>query len=146
MSLVASTGGFTLLPTYVQSALIPSVVARPLHGEVPTIDLVMGYNKSNTSPLLKKFSIRKFRITLRFPRIVTGDFRNRSCSSSCSKKSSPNASQSDWCVETSYRSMEPSLRQTLPRKAAFRGSSWPKPRRSIERCASTWLSLNCRTR
>jgi LysR family hca operon transcriptional activator len=33
MSLVASTGGFTLLPTDVQSALIPSVVARPLHGE-----------------------------------------------------------------------------------------------------------------
>jgi LysR family transcriptional regulator, hca operon transcriptional activator len=58
MSLVASTGGFTLLPTYVQSALIPSVVARPLHGEAPTIDLVMGYNKSNTSPLLKKFLLR----------------------------------------------------------------------------------------
>jgi len=58
MSLVASTGGFTLLPTYVQSALIPSVVARPLHGEVPTIDLVMGYNKSNSSPLLKKFLLR----------------------------------------------------------------------------------------
>ncbi|SDF05304.1 LysR family transcriptional regulator [Terriglobus roseus] len=55
MSLVASTGGFTLLPSYVQNALIRSVVARPLHGEVPTIDLVMGYNKSNTSPLLKKF-------------------------------------------------------------------------------------------
>ena len=58
MSLVASTGGFTLLPTYVQNSLIPSVVARPLHGEVPTIDLVMGYNKSNTSPLLKKFLLR----------------------------------------------------------------------------------------
>lgn len=58
MSLVASTGGFTLLPAYVQNALIPSVVARPLHGEVPTIDLVMGYNKSNTSPLLKNFLLR----------------------------------------------------------------------------------------
>jgi LysR family transcriptional regulator, hca operon transcriptional activator len=58
MSLVASTGGFTLLPLYVQNALIPSVVARPLHGEVPTIDLVMGYNKSNTSPLLKRFLLR----------------------------------------------------------------------------------------
>ena len=64
MSLVASTGGFTLLPTYVQSALIPSVVARPLHGEVPTIDLVMGYNKSNTSPLLKKFLLRADELTL----------------------------------------------------------------------------------
>ena len=58
MSLVASTGGFTLLPLYVRNALIPSVVARPLRGEVPTIDLVMGYNKANTSPLLKRFLLR----------------------------------------------------------------------------------------
>jgi DNA-binding transcriptional LysR family regulator len=58
MSLVASTGGFTLLPLYVRNALIPSVVARPLRGEVPTIGLMMGYNKSNTSPLLKRFLLR----------------------------------------------------------------------------------------
>jgi len=58
MSLVASTGGFTLLPLYAQNALIPSVVARPLRGEVPTIGLMMGYNKSNTSPLLKRFLLR----------------------------------------------------------------------------------------
>jgi len=68
MSLVASTGGFTLLPTYVQSALIPSVVARPLHGEVPTIDLVMGCNKSNTSPLLKKFLLRADELAYGRPR------------------------------------------------------------------------------
>jgi LysR family transcriptional regulator, hca operon transcriptional activator len=58
MSLVASTGGFTLLPLYVRNALIPSVVARPLHGEIPTIELLMGYNKSNTSPLLKRLLLR----------------------------------------------------------------------------------------
>jgi LysR family hca operon transcriptional activator len=58
MSLVVSTGGVTLLPLYVQNMLIPSVVARPLQGEPPTIDLVMGYNKSNTSPLLKQFVSR----------------------------------------------------------------------------------------
>ncbi|ABF43580.1 transcriptional regulator, LysR family [Candidatus Koribacter versatilis Ellin345] len=58
MSLVASTGGFTLLPLYAQNALIPSVVARPLRGEIPTIGLMMGYNKSNTSPLLKRFLLR----------------------------------------------------------------------------------------
>jgi LysR family hca operon transcriptional activator len=58
MSLVASTGGFTLLPLYVRNALIPSVVARPLRGEVPTIRLMMGYSKSNTSPLLKRFLLR----------------------------------------------------------------------------------------
>ena len=58
MSLVAATGGFTLLPHYVRNALIPSVVARPLHGEVPTIGLMLGYNKSSTSPLLKRFLLR----------------------------------------------------------------------------------------
>jgi LysR family transcriptional regulator, hca operon transcriptional activator len=58
MSLVASTGGFTLLPLYVLNALIPAVVARPLHGEAPTIDLVMGYSKSNTSSLVKRFLLR----------------------------------------------------------------------------------------
>ena len=58
MSLEASTGGFTLFPLYVRNALIPSVVARPLYGEAPTIDLMMGYNKSNTSLLLKKFLSR----------------------------------------------------------------------------------------
>jgi LysR family hca operon transcriptional activator len=73
MSLVASTGGFTLLPIYVQSALIPSVVARPLHGEVPTIDLVMGYNKSNTSPLLKKFLVRADELAARGSRVEGSD-------------------------------------------------------------------------
>ena len=58
MSLVASTGGFTLLPLYVRNALIPSVVARSLRGEVPTIDLMMGYNKANTPPLLKRSLLR----------------------------------------------------------------------------------------
>jgi LysR family hca operon transcriptional activator len=58
MSLVASTGGFTLLPLYARNALIPSVVARPLRGEAPTIGLMVGYNKSNTSPLLKRFLLR----------------------------------------------------------------------------------------
>ena len=58
MALVASTGGVTLLPLYVQHMLTPSVVARPLQGEPPTIDLVMGYNKSSTSPLLKRIVSR----------------------------------------------------------------------------------------
>ncbi len=55
MSLVASTGGVALSPFYVQSSLTTKLVARPLHGEPPTIDLMMGYTKSNTSPWLKKF-------------------------------------------------------------------------------------------
>jgi len=55
ISLVASTGGVSLLPLYAENLLPPSVVSRPLHGEVPTIDLVIGYSKANTSPLLKRF-------------------------------------------------------------------------------------------
>ena len=58
MSLVASTGGVTLLPLYARNLLSPAVVIRPLHGQPPTIDLVMGYNRSNTSPLLKRFLAR----------------------------------------------------------------------------------------
>jgi LysR family transcriptional regulator, hca operon transcriptional activator len=58
LSLVTSTGGVTLLPLYVQLMLPPSVVVRPLQGEVPTIDLVLGYSRSNTSALLKRFLAR----------------------------------------------------------------------------------------
>jgi LysR family hca operon transcriptional activator len=58
MSLVASTGAVALLPFYVTNLLIPGVVARPLQGEPPTVDLMIGYNKSSTSPLLKRFLTR----------------------------------------------------------------------------------------
>lgn len=67
MSLVVSTGGFTLLPLYVMNALIPDVVVRPLRGEVPTIDLVLGCNKSNMSPLLKRFMLRADELVKRTP-------------------------------------------------------------------------------
>ncbi len=55
LSLVTSTGGVTLLPLYVKLMLPASVVIRPLHGEAPTIELVLGYSRSNTSALLKRF-------------------------------------------------------------------------------------------
>ena len=58
MSLVATTGGVTLLPLYVRHMLSPTVVMRPLHGEAPTIDLVIGYSRANTSALLKRFLAR----------------------------------------------------------------------------------------
>jgi LysR family hca operon transcriptional activator len=58
MSLVASTRSVALLPAYAQNFLPWSVISRPLSGEVPTIDLVVGYNKSNTSPILKLFLSR----------------------------------------------------------------------------------------
>ncbi|HET7105667.1 MAG TPA: LysR family transcriptional regulator [Candidatus Acidoferrum sp.] len=53
MSLIASTRGVGLLPAYAQNFLPSSVTSRPLKGEAPTIDLVLGYNKANPSPILK---------------------------------------------------------------------------------------------
>jgi LysR family transcriptional regulator, hca operon transcriptional activator len=53
MSLIASTGGVGLLPTYAQNFLPSSVTSRPLKGDRPTVDLVFGYKKSNQSPALK---------------------------------------------------------------------------------------------
>lgn len=53
MSLIASTGGVGLLPVYAQNFLPPSVTSRPLKGDAPTVDLVLGFKKSNQSPVLK---------------------------------------------------------------------------------------------
>jgi LysR family hca operon transcriptional activator len=53
MSLIASTRGVGLLPAYAQNFLPSSVTSRPLKGDMPTVDLVLGYKKSNESPILK---------------------------------------------------------------------------------------------
>jgi len=58
MSLVASTRGVALLPAYARNLLPSSLISRPLQGDVPTIDLVVGYSKTNTSPILKLFLSR----------------------------------------------------------------------------------------
>jgi LysR family transcriptional regulator, hca operon transcriptional activator len=58
MSLVASTRGVALLPAYAQNFLPWSVISRPLDGDVPAIDLVIGYSNANTSPILKLFLSR----------------------------------------------------------------------------------------
>jgi LysR family transcriptional regulator, hca operon transcriptional activator len=55
ISLVASTRGWALLPASAENFLTWSVVSRPLKGETPTIDLVVGYHKANTSPILRTF-------------------------------------------------------------------------------------------
>jgi LysR family hca operon transcriptional activator len=58
ISLVASTRGVALMPAYAKNLLPPSVVSRPLEGEAPTIDVAVGYSKSNSSPILKRFLSR----------------------------------------------------------------------------------------
>ena len=58
ISLVASTRGVTLLPAYARNFLPWSVTSRPLEGETPMIDLVVGYQKANRSQILKLFLSR----------------------------------------------------------------------------------------
>ena len=58
ISLVASTRGLALMPAYAKNLLPWSVVSRPLEGQAPTIDIAVGYSKSNTSPILKLFLSR----------------------------------------------------------------------------------------
>ena len=58
ISLVASTHGLALMPAYAKDLLPSSVVSRPLEGDQPTIDLAVGYSKSNTSPTLNLFLSR----------------------------------------------------------------------------------------
>jgi hypothetical protein len=50
--------GLALMPAYAKNLLPPSVVSRPLEGEAPTIDIAVGYSKSNTSPVLELFLSR----------------------------------------------------------------------------------------
>ena len=52
MSLILSTGGVGLLPAYTQN-FPSSITSRPLKGATPTVELVLGYKKSNQSPILK---------------------------------------------------------------------------------------------
>jgi LysR family hca operon transcriptional activator len=67
ISLVASTGGVCLAPLYAQNLLPKAVVSRPIQGAPPMVDLVLGYNEANTSPLLKflltKVDELKFRVS-----------------------------------------------------------------------------------
>jgi LysR family transcriptional regulator, hca operon transcriptional activator len=58
ISLILSTHGIGLLPAYTQNFLPSSVTSRPLKGATPTVDLVLGYKKSNESPVLKRLLSR----------------------------------------------------------------------------------------
>ena len=68
MSFVASTRGVALLPVYAQDLLPRSLISRPLQGEVPTIELVVGYSTMNTSPILKRFLARLDELVARVAR------------------------------------------------------------------------------
>jgi LysR family hca operon transcriptional activator len=58
MSMIASTRGVAILPAYARNFMPWSVISRPIKGDTPTIDLVIGYRKANASPTLKLFLSR----------------------------------------------------------------------------------------
>jgi LysR family hca operon transcriptional activator len=72
MSLVSSTRSVALLPAYAKNFLPWSVTSRPIGGEPPTIDLVVGYSRDNASSILKLFISRLdaliARVSKRVPR------------------------------------------------------------------------------
>ena len=53
ISMITSLRAVMLLPAYTGRYLPESITTRPVKGEVPTIDLVIAYHKSNNSPILK---------------------------------------------------------------------------------------------
>lgn len=55
ISLVTSTGGVGMLPESIRGFLPPHITSRPMAGEQPRVDLVLGYHKANLSPILKSF-------------------------------------------------------------------------------------------
>ena len=68
MSLVASERGVALLPISIQDYLPLSIVSRRLKGKQPTVDLMIGYRKDNSSPILKTFLSRIDGLIDRAPR------------------------------------------------------------------------------
>jgi LysR family hca operon transcriptional activator len=67
ISLIASTGGVGLAPAYIQRLLPVTLVTRPLEGDTPTIDLVVGYLGTNRSPFLKAFLSKLETLIARVP-------------------------------------------------------------------------------
>jgi LysR family hca operon transcriptional activator len=51
------------MPAYAKDLLPRSVVSRPLAGKAPTIEVAVGYNRTNTSPILKLFLSRLDELT-----------------------------------------------------------------------------------
>jgi LysR family hca operon transcriptional activator len=54
ISLLGSTRSVGLVSDYAANLLPPTVVARPLQGDAPSMELHLGYNKANKSAVLKR--------------------------------------------------------------------------------------------
>jgi LysR family transcriptional regulator, hca operon transcriptional activator len=70
VSMIAATRAVALWPD-AKNSLPWSVTSRPILGDAPTVDLVVGYNKSNTSPSLTQFLSRIKNLAARSPALPT---------------------------------------------------------------------------
>jgi LysR family transcriptional regulator, hca operon transcriptional activator len=76
MSLIAATRGVALLPAYAKNFLPWAITSRPLAGDdQPTVDLVVGFSKTNTSPMLALFLSRLDPLIARSRAKPSGAFR-----------------------------------------------------------------------
>ena len=73
ISLVTSTRGVALLPASIKDVLPWSVVSRPLRGDQPTIDLMVGYRRDNDSPMLRLFLEKLEELLVRMAREPTSE-------------------------------------------------------------------------
>jgi LysR family transcriptional regulator, hca operon transcriptional activator len=53
ISMITSARAVMLLPAYTKRYLPESITTRPVQGEVPTLDLILAYHKTNNSPILR---------------------------------------------------------------------------------------------
>lgn len=53
ISMITSTRAVMLLPAYTQRYLPGSITTRPAKGDVPALDLIIAYHRTNKSPILK---------------------------------------------------------------------------------------------
>jgi LysR family transcriptional regulator, hca operon transcriptional activator len=58
MSLVISSGGVAMLPESIVGYLPSSITSRAMASGRPRVDLVLGYHKANTAPILRRFLAR----------------------------------------------------------------------------------------
>jgi len=62
ISMITSTRAVMMLPAYTARYLPESITTRPVHGDVPTVDLVIAHHKANASPVLKLLLSRAGRL------------------------------------------------------------------------------------
>jgi PAS domain S-box-containing protein len=92
VSLIASTGCVAILPPYLMLYSPASITSRPLKGEPPTIDLVLGYNRSNQSPVLKFLLSRLDELIRRVTKVEPSELPNEADEAT---EHSPNVLESD---------------------------------------------------